>query len=173
MSKVGEQAGKVGGWQSTEGLSSEATGSHCRLLLWGNATNELFSGKVTLVAGLGITGGDGAETLRGGPGTGPAPCQRNTNRQMEGALAGGWWASEGEPWVASCSSGAPGVKAGWMDPTGQYPQAPGLKLAPKPASALLVGLLQLRDWVQGGLRSSTLPSLPGCNRSSLSQSPSG
>lgn len=91
-----------------------------------------------------------------------SPVPEKYKQADGGALAGGWWASEGEPWVASCSSGAPAVKAGCMDPTGQYPQAPGLKLAPKPASALLVGLLQLRDWVQGELRSSTLPSLPGC-----------
>lgn len=89
-SQVGEQAVEAGGWQRTKGLRSEATGSHCRLLLRGLIGTRPLNEKVTLVTQLGIHlgGRDSEETLCSGPGAGPALRQRNANRQMEGALVG-------------------------------------------------------------------------------------
>lgn len=53
-----EQSGRLGwrvvGWQNTEGLSLEATKSHCRLLLRGVTQMRLFRKKGSLMAGLGV-----------------------------------------------------------------------------------------------------------------------
>lgn len=93
-----------------------------------------------------LTGGFSEETLCSGAGSASAPCQRNTAGQIEGALGRGRGGhGKGVPvsfLISFCSSGS-ADKDRLLDPAGQYPRAPWLKLGPKLASALLAGLHSL------------------------------